>query len=135
MIISCGAVVFFEGKVILVHHKQGHWSFPKGKAEPGESEEETARREIKEETCLDVDFIKGFRREILYRLGKNRKKAVYFAARARDGNAVCQFDELQDARWFKYDEALNMLNYEDAKKILMEAIEHERDSRQVQQEE
>ena len=52
---SCGAVIFRVGnatKYLLLHYEAGHWDFVKGHSEKGESEEETVRREILEETGL-----------------------------------------------------------------------------------
>lgn len=47
-----------ERDVLLVFRgKQGDWSFPKGHCEPGESFEETAVREIREETGLEIHFL------------------------------------------------------------------------------
>ena len=56
---SCGGIVYrkFHGntEILLIKHvKSGYWSFPKGHVENGETEEETAKREIKEETGLSV---------------------------------------------------------------------------------
>ena len=56
---SCGAVVLRKNQgrlqVLLIKHiNGGHWAFPKGHVEPGETEEQTALREIKEETGLSV---------------------------------------------------------------------------------
>ena len=62
---SCGAVVFtMVGdtlKYLLVHSVNGFWGFPKGHVEAGESEYDTAKREIREETGVNVTFIDGFR--------------------------------------------------------------------------
>jgi len=53
---SFGAILFFKTKnailFALIHHKAGHWAFPKGHQIKGETEIETARREIEEETGL-----------------------------------------------------------------------------------
>ena len=56
---SCGAVIFYKSrqntKILLVKNSNGrYWSFPKGHIEDGENEHQTAIREIKEETGLDV---------------------------------------------------------------------------------
>ena len=52
---SCGAVIFNdEDKVLIVKHNAGHWDFPKGHMEAGETETQTAIREVKEETNIDV---------------------------------------------------------------------------------
>ena len=61
---SCGAVVFYNGKsntrILLVKNNNGrYWSFPKGHIEIGETEKETAVREIKEETSLEVEIKDG----------------------------------------------------------------------------
>ena len=63
---SCGAVIFYKSrqntKILLVKNSNGrYWSFPKGHIEDGENEHQTAIREIKEETGLDVVIEKGFR--------------------------------------------------------------------------
>ena len=54
---SCGAVIFDGDKVLVIQQVKGHWGFPKGHVENGETEIETALREIKEETNLDVEII------------------------------------------------------------------------------
>ena len=41
-----------QWQVLLVHHNQGHWSFPKGRIEPGEPPKDCAIREFQEETGL-----------------------------------------------------------------------------------
>ena len=56
---SCGAIVFrkYHGNtelLLIKHANGGHWSFPKGHVEPGETEQETAAREVKEEVAIDV---------------------------------------------------------------------------------
>ena len=65
---SCGAIVYKEEngelKFLLVHQSNGHYSFPKGHMEEGESELDTTLREIKEETNLDVVVDTNFRCEI-----------------------------------------------------------------------
>lgn len=68
---SCGAVVFRNSAggpafLLIRHVNGGHWAFPKGHMEPGESEEETAIREIREETGLSVRLDTGFRRAVRY---------------------------------------------------------------------
>lgn len=62
---SCGAVIFYKSrqntKILLVKNSNGrYWSFPKGHIEDGENEHQTAIREIKEETGLDVVIERAF---------------------------------------------------------------------------
>lgn len=79
---SCGGIVYrkFHGntEILLIKHvKSGYWSFPKGHVENGETEEETAKREIKEETGIDVYIDSGFRETVTYSPRKDSKKMLY----------------------------------------------------------
>ena len=63
---SCGGIIFYKTRqnvrILLVKNSNGrYWSFPKGHIEDGETEQETAIREIKEETGLDVTLVNNFR--------------------------------------------------------------------------
>ena len=67
---SCGAVIFREENTrryyLVLKSTQGHTTLCKGHVEGEETEHETAAREIREETGLEVEFIHGFRRVITY---------------------------------------------------------------------
>lgn len=68
---SCGAIVYRKShgntEILLIKHiNSGHWSFPKGHMEAGETEIETAIREIKEETSVDVMIDPTFRETVSY---------------------------------------------------------------------
>ena len=68
---SCGAVVFRNKndniQVLLIRHLNGgHWAFPKGHVEKGETEEQTALREILEETGLAVELDNRYRQVVSY---------------------------------------------------------------------
>lgn len=120
---SCGAVIFNdENNYILICHNAGHWDFPKGHVEDGESEIETARREIKEETALEVDFIEGFRESIQYTLGKNKlKEVVFFLAKVKSSNIVIQLEEIKDFAVLPFEKALEKITYPLNKEILKKA--------------
>ena len=68
---SAGAVVFIadnETEYLLLHYTAGHWDFPKGNIEAGETERQAATLEIREETGItDVEFLEGFRQIISYK--------------------------------------------------------------------
>ncbi|MDE6776190.1 MAG: NUDIX domain-containing protein, partial [Ruminococcus sp.] len=91
---SCGAIVYrkYHGntEILLIKHlNSGHWSFPKGHVEADESETDTARREIKEETNIDVIIDPTFRETVTYSPKKDTLKVVvYFLAKARNVN-IC----------------------------------------------
>ena len=68
---SCGAIVYRKShgntEILLIKHiNSGHWSFPKGHMEDGETEIETAIREIKEETSVNVMIDPTFRETVSY---------------------------------------------------------------------
>ena len=75
---SCGAVVvkIEKGKVFYLIEKMnvGHYSLPKGHVIDGETELETAKREIKEEPNLEVIFYQGYRELDLYHHNEDDEK-------------------------------------------------------------
>ena len=127
---SCGAVVFYpkqEGaEVLLIKHVNGgHWSFPKGHVERGETEPQTAMREIKEETGLDVTLDTSYRKVVTYSPKKGViKDVVYFVAVAPDKNTRAQAEEISQIIWVDMTEALEYLTHRNDKKILSDAIFH-----------
>ncbi|HVP81899.1 MAG TPA: NUDIX domain-containing protein, partial [Nitrososphaeraceae archaeon] len=77
--ISCGALVYCienqDVKFLLLRYSQGHWDFPKGNKEKGETNLETTRREIKEETGIsDIVFRDRFEKEITYNYSRQNEK-------------------------------------------------------------
>ena len=126
---SCGAVIYKyidnELFILLLKHNLGHWSFAKGHVEDGETEQETAIREIKEETNLDVTINSDFRYVITYSPYEGViKDVVYFLATTNSDNIKAQQSEISEIKWFKYEDAISMITYEDGRKVLMKAIEY-----------
>lgn len=124
---SCGAVIFRkennEDKFLLIRNRRSaHWGFPKGHIEPGETDEDTAVREVFEETGLNVKIIPGFVKKSEYTIqGKIEKSVSIFLAQTEETEYKLQEEEIEECGWFTYDEALNILNYENDKYILNEA--------------
>ena len=76
---SCGALVYRRNReqieLLLIKNRYGgHWSFPKGHVEGRETEVQTALREVKEETGLDISLQSGFRHAVEYFPRPNVKK-------------------------------------------------------------
>ena len=124
---SCGAVVYTEQDgelryLILLGIHSVH-SFPKGHIEPGETEHETAAREIFEETGLRPTFHDGFRMTEEYDTRKKgiRKEVVYFLARYEGETVVPLEGEIVTAELLPFGEAYRTLERESARKILAAA--------------
>ncbi len=124
---SCGALVFrrFHGNtelLLIKHANGGHWSFPKGHVEEGETEVETALREIKEETGIDVIIDPSFREVISYSPKKDTQKdVIYFIARAQNYDYTPQEEEIAQIRWVEINRAHTILTYDNDKQLVNKA--------------
>ncbi len=123
---SCGAAVFLKEngrRLYLVEiMRQGHTSLCKGHVEGDETEQETARREILEETGLEVTFLDGFRETICYSPYPGcSKDVVFFLAQTASRDTVAQLSEVSSIRFLPLEEALESLTYEDDRRILRAA--------------
>ena len=126
---SCGAVIFRKAEgwnVLLIRHTKGrHVSFPKGHVEPGETESQTAEREILEETGLRVRVDKRYRAENRYNIRPDTQKlVVIFAATTDQAGITPQPEEIAEAFWLPIEEAAARLTYERDRKIMREAFDH-----------
>ena len=122
---SCGIVVFQDDKVLIIKHNRGHYGFPKGHVEDGETEEETAIRETKEETNIDAKIIGDFRKVITYSPKENViKDVVYFIGIPISYTLKNQIEEVSEATFIDTSLALNLISYEDEKQVLEEAIKY-----------
>lgn len=124
---SCGAVVFRrlgeDFRVLLVKNRNGkYWGFPKGHIEDGENEVETAKREILEETGLNVIIYNDFRETGIYRpYGKTTKKVVFFLAESLQSNVHIQLGEIDDFEWVSFNKAKEVCRYENDIRVLDKA--------------
>ena len=120
---SCGAIIFNEkNKVLVIKHNAGHWDFPKGHVEENETEIETAKREVKEETNLDIEIIGNYRYKITYSPKEGvMKDVIYFIARNTSNNVKIQEKEVSDYGWYNYSDALDILTFDMAKNLLKKA--------------
>lgn len=128
---SCGAVVYkFQNNqllFLLIKSKKGHhYSFPKGHVENNETEIETALREIKEETNLDVIIDSNFREMITYSPFENvMKDVIYFVASPKgEEKVIPQETEVASAKWLYYSQALKQVTHDNERNILKKAYEY-----------
>ncbi len=127
---SCGAIVTkiidSKTKILLIKHTNGgHWAFPKGHVEKNETEEETALREIFEETGIVAELDTNFREVCSYSPKKNViKDVVYFGAHVIDGKVSAQKGEVEEIKWLGKKKALELISFEADKKILVSYIDY-----------
>ena len=117
---SCGAVIYNQNnEVLIVKHNAGHWDFPKGHMEANETEEQTAIREVKEETNIDVELYTDYKYITHYYPKENvYKTVVFFLAKNKSNVTIKQDKEIANIGWFNFDDALNILTYDIAKDVL-----------------
>ena len=126
---SCGAFVYKiengEKMFLIEHMKMGHYSLPKGHVEEDETEIETAKREILEETSLEVLIDSSFREVITYSPREDSiKDVVYFIGKIIGGTMKNQESEVSEIYFLKFNEALDLLTYENDKNVLKKANDY-----------
>ena len=120
----CGCIIVEDGKVLLVQENKGHWGLPKGHVEGNETHEETAIREVKEETNLDVEIDSSKVFEISYIIEDSDidKTVYFFPAKVKNGKTQIQESEIKQIEWVPVEEAASKLTYENVRKMLDEAL-------------
>ena len=125
---SCGIVLFNSDEFLLIQHPtksngdEGHWDFPKGHVEGSETELETAKRELIEETgIVNFRLFDGFRHRIEYYFQKGNemvpKEVIFFLAESNTKEVVLS-SEHQNFIWLDKHLAHNKLTYANAKEVL-----------------
>ena len=121
---ACGTIIIDNNKVLLIRQKQGFYGFPKGHVEGNETDVETAIRETKEETNLDVVVDESKRFEISYIVNDNiDKNVVYFLAKLTGENkVVAQEEEINEVIWVDIDKAEDILTFDNLKELWKEVL-------------
>eukprot|EP00741_Cyanophora_paradoxa_P016842 tig00020943_g16266.t1 len=119
-----------ELRVLVIKQKKGPiWSFPKGHPDDGETQWQTATRELFEETGLipgDVLLPHTFTTayHVVKRGERYIKTVVYYVALVPEGDVVLQPEEILDHRWARFDEALATVSHPE-EKLLFEEVAQE----------
>ena len=129
--VSCGGVVIFRGKILLLYksykNKYDGWVLPKGTVETGESHEQTALREVKEETGVKANIIKYIDKSVYsFNVPEDvvEKEVHWYLMSADSYYSKPQREEnFLDSGYYKYHEAYHLLKFSNEKQILEKAYE------------
>jgi len=129
---SAGGIVirFADGAPHLVVGKRKRerdgvtWTLPKGTPDPHETTEETALREVREETGLEVEIVRTFDSiEYWFVQGRTRiHKTVHYFLMVPTGGDLARHDhEFDEVRWIAFDEAPTLLTFETERALVARA--------------
>lgn len=110
--------------ILLIQDAKNRWTIPKGHIEEGESAKEAARREIGEEAGLtNIDML-GWLGKINFRYRRVDKLVlmttqIYLVRAKGDANKIQKEEWMNDIRWFKFHDALDVIEYEDIGKLML----------------
>ena len=127
---SCGAIVIYRNgsdyyTLLVRNHNGRNYSFPKGHVEKGETEQETAIREVREETGLNIEIIDSFREVADYcPFGKIKKRVVFFMAQTFSDKVTLQEEEIDSCIWVDLNEAHRRCTYENDLRVIRKAKEN-----------
>ena len=124
---SCGCIVIENNKVLLIQQKKGNWGFPKGRVEKNESECETAIREVKEETNIDVIIEDKNKKYIdtYYSKKDEFKEVVLFLGKRIGGEIKPQENEIKNVEWVDLLEAINRITMKRTKELYQKVLTEE----------
>ncbi len=130
--ITSSAVVYRKNNgeieyLLLESQNKGHfWGFPKGHVEGNETLEETAKREIKEETQLVLPIDTSFHVYTEYDLpnGNRKQMTLYTADLTQSEDIHLQAEEIKNCGWFNYADARERLTYDNLKQLLDQVNDH-----------
>ena len=119
----CGCIIIKDRKMLVVQENEGHWGLPKGHVEANESFEETAIREVKEETGLRVEVDNSKKFMINYCIGNEVNKTVYFfPAKVVGGKLKRQKSEINEIRWVQLENYESVITHDNLKNMLKSAL-------------
>jgi bis(5'-nucleosidyl)-tetraphosphatase len=113
-------------QTLLVQHGKGHWAFPKGHPEKGELPEQTASRELNEETGLKIDQLLALaplEERYSFRSSADLidKTVTYFAATVF-GEIALQSSEISDYRWLSLEEAQHTATFAQTRALCVQVL-------------
>lgn len=127
--VSAGGVVVDRGEVLIIRHARGEWIMPKGHLEPGETPEEAALREVREETGLTAEILAplGETAYAYRRKGESvlrPKRVIWYLMRplnSREEVRLLRAEGLLECAWLSFAQARERLTWAGDRTILERA--------------
>jgi diadenosine hexaphosphate hydrolase (ATP-forming) len=129
---TSGGIIFRHDKdggveILLIQDGKDRWTIPKGHIEEGETAEQTTAREIGEEAGLKDVEILGWLGKINFRYRRVDKLVlmttqIYLVKALGDTNAIQKEEWMNGIKWFKFNDALDAIEYEDIGKLMLLAM-------------
>jgi len=129
---TSGGVVFRHGKdggieILLIQDAKDRWTIPKGHIEEGETAQQTAKREIGEETGLTNTEVLGWLGKIHFRYRRLDKLVlmttqIYLMRALGDTDAIQKEEYMNGIKWFSFHDSLEAIEYEDIGKLMLLAM-------------
>lgn len=128
---SCGGIVIYRGKILVLYknynNRYNGWVLPKGSMEENETREQTALREVKEESGADaqiITYIGSTNFDFYAEEGIINKTVHWFLMKADSFNSRPQKEEgFKDSGYYKYHEAYHLLKFDNERDMLEKAYE------------
>ena len=124
---SCGSILFRKenGEILYLLLDHGSFfGFPKGLKEENETDEETLKREVFEETGIKQIELKNFHKKISWKFKQNgklvSKQAVFYLAETKEKEVRISFEHI-GFEWCAFEEALKLIKFENTKEMFIEA--------------
>ena len=129
---TAGGVIFRRNQqggieFLIIQDAKNRWTIPKGHVEEGEKADQTARREIQEETGLKDMSVHRWLGKVNFRYRREQSLVlitmqVYLVEAKGNTNKLIKEDWMNDIKWFPAMEALDLIEYEDIGKLFLLAL-------------
>jgi len=125
---TAGGVVFRRNnddiEILLIQDAKDRWTIPKGHIEEGETAKQTAKREIGEEAGLSNVDVLNWLGKIHFRYRRLDKLVlmttqIYLVRAGGDTNDIQKEEWMNGIKWFKFNDALDVIEYEDIGKLML----------------